>query len=101
MFPSCAVGDSAAFIAAWQAAAAADARLGAWGLGTAPGFAFVSDGAAARFGQGGPRFTLTAPADVWAKALQAVPPRHHHSLATFARDLDCEGRSDVGCVKEA
>jgi len=80
MFQSCAVGDSAAFIAAWQAAAAADARLGTWGLGTAPGFAFVSDGAAARFGQGAPRFTLTAPADVWAKALQPVPPRHHHSL---------------------
>ena len=80
MFPSSAVGNSAAFIAAWQAAAAEDALLARWGLPAAPGFAFASDGAVARFGQGEARFTLAAPAGIWAKALQPIPPRHHHSL---------------------
>ena len=31
-------------------------------------------------GEGTPAFTLRAPAEVWAKFLAPVPPRHHHGV---------------------
>ncbi len=48
------------------------------------GFTFA-EGSGSEIG-GPPDFTFAAPAEVWAKYLQAVPPRHHHSLfAMLAR----------------
>jgi pimeloyl-ACP methyl ester carboxylesterase len=74
------VADTAAFVAAWQDAARADAVLQRWGRNATVGFALVSDGVAADFGTGEPRFRLQAPVAIWAKALQPLPPRHHHSI---------------------
>lgn len=79
------VADSAAFVAAWQAAAAADPLLRRWGGPAAVRFAFASGDAAVGFAFGqpppaAPAFILRAPPEIWAKALQPVPPRHHHAL---------------------
>ena len=72
------------FMAAWREAAAADAVLARWGRQAAIRFAFECGGAAVDFAFGAapgrPAFTLRGPADLWAKVLQPVPPRHHHSL---------------------
>jgi len=73
--------EQAGFLAAWRQAAAADAVLQRQARHAAVTLAFESDGAAAEFAFGaGPRVAFAAPAGVWAKALQKVPPRHHHSL---------------------
>lgn len=83
------VPDPAAFVAAWQAAAAGDALLGRWGRQARVRIAFDSGGQQAAFSFGkapGPAaFTLQAPAAIWERALQAVPPRHHHSLFALHR----------------
>ncbi len=84
-----------AFLAAWHAACADDAVLGAlagpWSVrfaiaqdATPAAFAFA-DGRIATPG-GPPEFTFAAPAATWAKFLEPVPPRHHHViLAMLAR----------------
>ncbi|MFC7473007.1 alpha/beta fold hydrolase [Dankookia sp. GCM10030260] len=78
------VADAPGFLAAWQAATAGDARLRHAARHAAVRFRFESGGGVADFAfdapPGEPAFTLAAPAAAWAKALQAVPPRHHHSL---------------------
>jgi len=74
---------------AWRAACASDASLAAWAgpwdvcFGVANGtdttvFSLVNG--LVRAGAGDPAFTLAAPASVWDKFLQVVPPRHHHGL---------------------
>lgn len=83
--------DAAGFAAAWQAAAAEDALLRRWGRQARIRFAFDSGGQAIAFGFGdasGPAaFTLRAPPGIWARALQAIPPRHHHSLFALHRRI--------------
>ena len=75
--------------AAWRAACADDAVLAAWAGPWSVCFAVASDGDATVFdvadgrvqpGGGAPVFTLRAPATVWARFLQPVPPRHHHGI---------------------
>ena len=75
--------------AAWHRACAADAVLAAWAGPWAVDFAVASGDEATAFrfvdgvlraGAGEPAFTLAAPAAVWGKFLQPVPPRHHHGI---------------------
>ena len=75
--------------AAWRAACAEDAVLTAWTGPWSVCFAIASDDAVTVFNvvdgrvqanAGTPAFTLRAPAAVWDKFLQAVPPRHHHGV---------------------
>ncbi|MEA2731796.1 MAG: hypothetical protein QOF70_6271, partial [Acetobacteraceae bacterium] len=75
--------------ASWRAACAGDATLAAWAGPWSVCFAIASgpdttvfnlvDGKVQPDG-GDPAFTLAAPAPVWAKFLQPVPPRHHHGI---------------------
>ncbi len=76
-------------IAPWRQACAEDAVLAAWAGPWPLCFAVQSDPAVSVFalhegrvqpGDGAPRFTLRAPAPVWAKFLAPVPPRHHHGI---------------------
>jgi pimeloyl-ACP methyl ester carboxylesterase len=73
-----------AFLANWRAAVAEDVVLRRWGQGIALRFVLESGGVPAAFTFGAApaatAFTLRAPADIWARTLQAIPPRHHHSL---------------------
>jgi pimeloyl-ACP methyl ester carboxylesterase len=75
--------------AAWRAACADDAVLAAWAGPWSVCFAIASGGDATVFdltdgrvqpAGGAPAFTLSAPASVWEKFLQPVPPRHHHGI---------------------
>ncbi|MBN8871509.1 MAG: alpha/beta hydrolase [Rhodospirillales bacterium] len=75
--------------AAWRAACARDATLSAWAGPWSVCFAIAVDGAPTVFaleegrvtaGAAIPAFTLEAPASVWAKFLEPIPPRHHHGL---------------------
>jgi len=79
---------------AWRAACVEDAVLAAWRGPWSMAFSVESDGAATAFaftdgrlhGSAAPQFTLAAPAGVWAKFLEPVPPRHHHAIfAMLAR----------------
>ncbi|WP_241671397.1 hypothetical protein [Dankookia rubra] len=78
------VTDAAGFLAAWQDAVAGDALLRRRARYASVRFAFESGGTTAGFALNAPpgaaAFTVAAPAEAWAKALQPVPPRHHHSL---------------------
>jgi pimeloyl-ACP methyl ester carboxylesterase len=78
------VPDAPGFLAAWRAAVAEDAPLRRAARHAAVRFSFESGAASADFAfnapPGAPAFTVAAPAEAWAKALQSVPPRHHHSL---------------------
>jgi hypothetical protein len=74
---------------AWRDACAPDAVLSAWAGAWSVCFAvrsgtdttvFALRDGTVRPGGGEPLFTVAAPADVWAKFLQPVPPRHHHGL---------------------
>jgi len=82
------------FVARWRAGCATDAVLAALAGPWSVHFAIRVDAHEARFGfaegrigePGSPAFTFSAPAAVWAKFLQPVPPRHHHViLAMLAR----------------
>jgi pimeloyl-ACP methyl ester carboxylesterase len=75
--------------AAWQAACADDATLAAWVgdwsvcFAIAAGderwtFTFVAGRLSAEAKE--PAFTVRAPAAVWDRFLQPIPPRHHHGL---------------------
>ena len=75
--------------AAWRAACRADPALSVWAGAWSACFAIESDGAAVSFdfadgvvqpGEGIPAFTLAAPAALWTKFLEPVPPRHHHGI---------------------
>ena len=75
--------------AAWRAACADDPVLAAWAGPWSVCFAVQSGDAASVFtlrdgvvcdGDATPVFTLRAPADVWARFLAPVPPRHHHGI---------------------
>jgi pimeloyl-ACP methyl ester carboxylesterase len=76
-------------IEAWHAACADDATLAAWAGDWSVCFAVASGGDASVFtftagrvtpATEAPAFTVSAPAAVWDKFLQPVPPRHHHGL---------------------
>jgi pimeloyl-ACP methyl ester carboxylesterase len=73
-----------AFLARWHAAVAEDAVLLRWGSGVKLRFVLESDGRPAAFSFGAApeaaAFTLHAPSGTWAKVLQPIPPRHHHSV---------------------
>jgi pimeloyl-ACP methyl ester carboxylesterase len=83
------------FVGRWLAACADDAGLAGFAGGWSVCFAIASGNAQAVFtfenGRIAPRgpapaFSFTAPASVWEKFLQPVPPRHHHVvLAMLAR----------------
>jgi pimeloyl-ACP methyl ester carboxylesterase len=75
--------------AAWRDACAHDAVMAAWAGPWSVCFAIESDGESFMFAlsdgrvtreSGAPAFTLAAPAAVWEKFLQPVPPRHHHGI---------------------
>jgi len=75
--------------ASWRTACAADSTLAAWAGPWSVTFAIASGADTAIFrledgkvlaDGGDPLFTLAAPADVWDKFLQPIPPRHHHGL---------------------
>ena len=87
----------------WCEACAEDAVLAAWRGPWSVAFAVDSDGATTTFafadgslaGGGVPQFTLAAPAAVWAKFLEPVPPRHHHAIfAMLARVPEFSVRGD-------
>ncbi|HEX4365488.1 MAG TPA: alpha/beta hydrolase [Rhodopila sp.] len=75
--------------AAWREACVGDASLTAWAGPWSVCFAIASgtnttvfrldDGRVQPDG-GEPTFTLSAPAETWAKFLLPIPPRHHHGL---------------------
>ncbi|HEX2944004.1 MAG TPA: alpha/beta hydrolase [Rhodopila sp.] len=74
---------------AWHQACASDPTLAAWAGPWSISFAIATgaDTVAFHFAEGrptgaaaDPAFTLAAPADVWSKFLQPVPPRHHHGI---------------------
>ena len=76
-------------IAAWRAACAADAVLTGWAGAWNTCFAVACDGEASIFNlidgkvsatDGAPAFTLSAPAAIWSKFLEPIPPRHHHGI---------------------
>lgn len=88
------VGDWDSFCASWRAACAGDAVLAAFAGPWSVSFAIRVDAHEARFGfvdgrssaPGEPAFSFSAPAAVWEKFLQPIPPRHHHViLAMLAR----------------
>ncbi|HET8997927.1 MAG TPA: alpha/beta hydrolase [Acetobacteraceae bacterium] len=73
----------------WRAACAQDAVLASWAGPWSVCFAIASGGDTSVFAMadgcvqaesGSPAFTLRAPAAVWEKFLQPVPPRHHHGI---------------------
>ena len=84
----------------WREACAADASLAAWAGPWSICFAVASGADVTVFSltdgrmqpEGGtPVFTLAAPAEVWAKFLQPVPPRHHQGQEPgprLVRELD-------------
>jgi pimeloyl-ACP methyl ester carboxylesterase len=91
--------------AAWYEACAEDAVLATWRGPWSVAFAVDSDGAATTFAfafadgtlSGGamPQFTLAAPAAIWAKFLEPLPPRHHHAIfAMLARVPEFSVRGD-------
>lgn len=74
---------------AWRAACVTDATLAAWAGPWSICFAIVNGEAETvfEFADGkiaepatSPVFRLAAPAEVWAKFLMPVPPRHHHGI---------------------
>jgi pimeloyl-ACP methyl ester carboxylesterase len=74
---------------AWRDACAADAVMATWAGPWSICFAIESDGVATVFSLAGgrmtqadgvPAFTLAAPASIWARYLERVPPRHHHGI---------------------
>jgi len=93
------------FIATWHAACAGDAVLGALAGPWGARFDIVQDGRTAPFAfaegglvspQGTACFAIAAPAPVWAKFLEPVPPRHHHVvLAMLARVPEAKLEGDV------
>ncbi len=80
--------------ASWRQACAGDASLAAWAGPWSVCFSIVNGPVTTVFnlvngkvqwgegepGGGEPAFALAAPASVWDKFLQPVPPRHHHGL---------------------
>ena len=75
--------------ALWRAACADDPVLAVWAGAWSACFAIERDGVAVGFdfadgrvqvGEGVPAFVLSAPAAVWGKFLEPVPPRHHHGI---------------------
>ncbi len=92
------------FVARWQQACAGDAVLATLAGPWAVDFAIRCDTHEARFGfqngriaaAGTPAFTFAAPAAVWAKFLQPMPPRHHHViLAMLARVPEAKLEGDM------
>ena len=87
--------DWTGFVAGWRAACAEDAVLAAFAGPWSVSFAIRADDHQAAFEcvdgrvtdrPGTPAFTFAAPAAVWSRFLQPVPPRHHHViLAMLAR----------------
>ncbi len=76
-------------IAVWRQACAADAVLIGWAGPWNACFAVACDDATSVFelvegrvaADGGtPAFTLSAPAALWSKFLEPMPPRHHHGI---------------------
>lgn len=75
--------------ASWRHACTGDASLAAWDGAWSVCFAIESGGDRIVFnlidgrvvpGEATPAFTLSAPAAIWAKYLQPIPPRHHQGI---------------------
>ena len=75
--------------ASWRHACTGDASLAAWAGAWSVCFAIASGGERTVFnlvegrvvtGDVTPAFTLSAPAEIWAKYLQPIPPRHHQGI---------------------
>lgn len=75
--------------ASWLNACTSDASLAAWAGAWSVCFAVESDGERTVFNlidgrvvtdDAAPAFTLSAPAEIWAKYLQPIPPRHHQGI---------------------
>ena len=73
----------------WRAACAGDPTLNAWAGPWSVCFAVAVDGVQTVFnlvdgrvtdGAGTPSFKLSAPAGVWDRFLQPIPPRHHQGI---------------------
>ena len=73
----------------WRLACAHDPVLAQWAGAWSICFAIESDATATTFDfvdgtvqahDGAPVFSLSAPADIWSKFLQPIPPRHHHGI---------------------
>jgi len=94
----------------WRDACADDATLATWAGPWSVCFAIESGGAATVFnlvdgrvqaGEGTPSFTVAAPAEVWAKFLLPVPPRHHHGMfAMHYRVPDFAIRGEMLCFMQ-
>ena len=73
----------------WRTACQNDPVLANWAGPWSACFAIASDGASVSFdfvdgcvqpGEGTPLFTLSAPAGIWSKFLEPIPPRHHQGI---------------------
>jgi len=74
----------------WREACATDPTLNAWAgpwsvcfavaVGDSRTVFTITDGAVTQDAAGTPGFTLSAPAAVWEKFLQPIPPRHHQGI---------------------
>ena len=98
------VGDWNSFCDRWRAACAGDAVLVAFAGPWSAHFAIRVDAHEARFGfvdgrcaaPEEPAFRFSAPAAVWEKFLQPIPPRHHHVvLAMLARVKEAKLEGDA------
>jgi len=74
---------------AWRHACSVDPVLAVWAGAWNACFAIDTGAGSVVFdfeegrpdaGGGTPAFTLTAPAEIWSKFLEPVPPRHHHGI---------------------
>ena len=80
----------------WRSACVIDPVLKAWGGGWSVSFAVRCGETATHFAfadgvitgvDGAAQFTLSAPAPIWEKFLQPIPPRHHHSIFAMHRQV--------------
>ena len=80
----------------WRSACVIDPVLKAWGGSWSVSFAVRCGETATHFAfadgvitgvDGAAQFTLSAPAPIWEKFLQPIPPRHHHSIFAMHRQV--------------
>jgi pimeloyl-ACP methyl ester carboxylesterase len=80
----------------WRSACVIDPVLQAWGGSWSVGFAVRRGEAVTHFAfrngvitgmEGAAEFTLTAPAAIWDRFLEPMPPRHHHSIFAMHRQV--------------
>ena len=80
----------------WRSACVIDPVLKAWDGSWSVSFAVRCGETATHFAfangvitgvDGAAQFTLSAPAPIWEKFLQPIPPRHHHSIFAMHRQV--------------